>query len=89
MMSSYIYYFCSLRVAVFYDTAFQNFAGGSSAAETKIDAIFNHVKTIYTQFTVSGVSGAIVPSLHSKTYQAGYWSADSSLQYESYNIVRA
>ena len=70
----------SLRVAVFYDDNFKNFNGGStSASETRINSIFNHVKTLYTQLTVSGVSGAIVPSLQSINYRSGAWSADSSL----------
>jgi len=74
----------NLRVAVFYDTNFQTFAGGQAGAETKLTSIFNHVKTLYTQFTVSGVSGAIKPSLHSLNYRSGSWSADSSLRTCSY-----
>jgi len=70
----------NLRVAVFYDDSFKNFNGGSSSAsETRINSIFTHVKTLFTQLTVSGVSGAIVPSLHSINYRSGAWSADSSL----------
>lgn len=70
----------NLRVAVFYDDNFKNFNGGStSASETRINSIFNHVKTLYTQLTVSGVSGAIKPSLQSINYRSGAWSADSSL----------
>lgn len=74
----------NLRVAIFYDTSFQNFAGGASAASTKLTSIFNHVKTLYTQFTASGVAGAIKPSLHSINYRAGAWTADSSLRTCSY-----
>lgn len=70
----------NLRVAVFYDHAFLSFSGSTSAAETRITSIFNHVKTIFSQLTVNGVSGALVPSLHSKTYRPAYWSAESSLR---------
>ena len=70
----------SLRVAVFYDDAFRNFAGSDAAANTKLTGIFNHIKTIYTQFSVSGVSGAVKPSLKSINYRSGRWTADSSLR---------
>jgi len=69
-----------LRVAVFYDDAFRNFAGSDAAANTKLTGIFNHIKTIYTQFSVSGVSGAVKPSLKSINYRSGTWTADSSLR---------
>ena len=70
----------SLRVAIFYDDAFRSFAGSDAAAQTKLTGIFNHIKTIYTQFSVSGVSGAVKPSLKSINYRSGRWTADSSLR---------
>ena len=79
-----LFFVFSLRVAIFYDSNFLRLNGGSSSASnTKINSIFNHVKTIYSSFQVSGVLGAIVPSLHSVTYKPGYWTADSSLRYET------
>merc|ERR1711963_1216710 len=69
-----------LRVAIFYDDAFKRFAGSDAAAQTKLTGIFNHVKTIYTQFSVSGVSGAVKPSLKSINYRSGTWTADNSLR---------
>lgn len=70
----------NLRVAVFYDYYFLQFNGNNHAtAESRVASIFNHVKTIFSQLTVSGVTGAIVPSLHSTTYKYAGWTADNSL----------
>ena len=82
-MLTYFNFSCSrLRCAVFYDETFKRLNGGStSASETRIRSVFNHVDNFYSVLTVSGVSGAIVPEIVSITYRAGaYWTADNSLR---------
>jgi len=70
----------NLRVAFFYDNYFLAMNGNShSAAQTMVTSIFNHVKTIFSQLTVSGVAGAIVPTLASTNHRSGYWNADQYL----------
>merc|ERR1711863_45800 len=69
----------NLRTAIFYDDNFSSFAGGQAGAQTKLTSIFNHVKTLYTQFSAQGRE-AIKPSLHSINYRSGRWSAGGSLR---------
>ena len=80
MIIIYPLYF-RLRVAVFYDETFKSLNGGStSASETKITSIFNHVENFFSLLTVNGQSSAIVPDVVSMTYKAGsYWTADNSI----------
>ena len=70
-----------LPAIVFYDNKFlYNLNGGStSAAETRITSIFTHVSTIFSKLTVSGVSGAIVPTVVSKTHKSQWWRASQHL----------
>jgi len=69
----------NLRTAIFYDDNFSSFAGGQAGAQTKLTSIFNHVKTLYTQFSAQGRE-AIKPSLHSINYRSGRWTAGGSLR---------
>ena len=78
----YIFQIYRLRCAVFYDETFLRLNGGStSAAETRIRSIFNHVENLYRVLTVNGQPQTIVPVIQSITYRRGaYWTADSSLR---------
>ena len=71
-----------LRVAVFYDETFKRLNGGSTtASQTRIASIFNHVQNFYSRLTVNGQEAAIVPDVVSMTYRAGsYWTADGSIR---------
>ena len=67
---------------MFYDETFKAMNGGStSASETRIRSIFNHVENFYKLLTVNGQATTIVPVIHSITYRSGaYWTADNSLR---------
>jgi hypothetical protein len=71
-----------LRVAVFYDDTFNGMNGGStSASETKIRSIFNHVTNLFKLLTVNGQSATIVPVISRIVHASGHrWTADASLR---------
>ena len=75
-------FFIRLRCAVFYDETFKAMNGGStSASETRIRSIFNHVENLYSILTVNGQARSIVPEIVEIRYEAGHrWTADSSLR---------
>ena len=57
-------FFIRLRCAVFYDETFKAMNGGStSASETRIRSIFNHVENLYSILTVNGQARSIVPEI--------------------------
>ena len=78
----YHHLICRLRVAVFYDESFKGLNGGSTtASETRIRSIFNHVTTLFSVLNVNGQARAIVPVIKSITYSSGSrWRADTSLR---------
>ena len=67
---------------MFYDETFKAMNGGStSASETRIRSIFNHVENLYSILTVNGQARSIVPEIVEIRYASGHrWTADSSLR---------
>ena len=55
--------------------------GSTSASETRIRSIFNHVENLYNALTVNGQARTIVPEVMSITFKSGHrWTADNSIR---------